>query len=70
MPSVLITGASRGFGRVLAVIPGRLKTEVAPADADVEPRVAATKLADWVERVDDKTPCGFHDLINGGLTEW
>jgi NAD(P)-dependent dehydrogenase (short-subunit alcohol dehydrogenase family) len=61
----------RQYGiKVFAVHPGRLKTEVAPADADVEPRVAAAKLADWIERTDENTPCGLYDLINGGLIEW
>jgi len=61
----------RQYGiKVFAVHPGRLKTEVAPADADVEPRAAAAKLADWIDRTDENTPVGLNNLIEGGLIEW
>lgn len=56
--------------RVFAVHPGGLKTSVAPPDADTEPRDAAFALADWVDRVDDGTVCGFHNLMGGGLIDW
>lgn len=56
--------------RVFAVHPGRLKTEVAAADADTAPRDAAVRLADWLEGAGDVTPCGCHDLMGGGLIEW
>jgi NAD(P)-dependent dehydrogenase (short-subunit alcohol dehydrogenase family) len=71
MLSACLSEDMRQYGiKVFAVHPGRLKTDVAPVDADVEPYAAAEKLADWVEQVDDKTPVGLHDLINGGLIEW
>ena len=56
--------------RVLAVHPGRLKTGVAPPDADIEPREAARKLFSWLQTIDRNTVCGCHELISGGLIEW
>jgi NAD(P)-dependent dehydrogenase (short-subunit alcohol dehydrogenase family) len=56
--------------RVLAVHPGRLKTDVAPPDADIEPRDAARKLFDWLQKIDRDTVCGCHDLMDSGLIEW
>lgn len=61
----------KGSGiRVLAVHPGRLRTEVAAADADTDPGVAAARLADWLEGVDGSTVCGCHDLMEGGFVAW
>lgn len=56
--------------RVFAVHPGRLKTEVGAPDADTDPRDAATALADWVDQVDDRTLCGFHDIMREMIIEW
>ena len=56
--------------RVFPVHPGRLKTEIAAADADVAPGLAASKLVDWVESLDREQPCACHDLMTGGLIEW
>ena len=56
--------------RVFAVHPGRLKTEVAAADANVEPREAALRLFDWAGSVDREVVCGCHDLMSGELIEW
>lgn len=56
--------------RVLAVHPGRLKTEVGAPDADTDPRDAATALADWIDQVDGETLCGFHDIMSGRLIDW
>jgi NAD(P)-dependent dehydrogenase (short-subunit alcohol dehydrogenase family) len=56
--------------RVFAVHPGRLKTEVAPADADIKPGEAAGKLFSWLQSVNRDTVCGCHDLMGGGLIEW
>jgi NAD(P)-dependent dehydrogenase (short-subunit alcohol dehydrogenase family) len=56
--------------RVFAVHPGRLKTEVGAPDADTDPRTAAIALADWIDRVDDQTVSGFHDIMNNKLIEW
>lgn len=56
--------------RVLAVHPGRLKTEVGAADADTDPRQAARALADWIEGVDDATPFALHDLMGGEPLGW
>ena len=56
--------------RAFAVHPGRLRTEVAPPDADVDPDEAAEALAGWIDRIDERTPCGFHDLMGKGLIEW
>lgn len=56
--------------RVMAVHPGRLKTQVGAVDADTDPRVAACILADWIERVDARTACALHDLVGGTTIEW
>jgi NAD(P)-dependent dehydrogenase (short-subunit alcohol dehydrogenase family) len=56
--------------RVFAVHPGRLMTEVAPADADISPRDAAVRFADWACTVDRDAPCGIHDPVAGGLIAW
>jgi len=55
---------------VVAVHPGRLKTEVGAADADTEPQEAARVLADWIERVDERTACGLYDLMGKEYIEW
>ena len=56
--------------RVLAVHPGRLKTAVAAVDADTEPRVAAAKLADWLDSVDRDADCCLYDLMGGAVIPW
>jgi hypothetical protein len=56
--------------RVFAVHPGKLKTEIAAADADLSPRVAAAVFADWVKSVDRDQPCGFYDLMTADRLEW
>ncbi len=56
--------------RVFAVHPGRLLTGSAASDADVRPRDAAVRFADWVVSVDRDAPCGIHDLMGGGLIPW
>ncbi len=56
--------------RVMAVHPGRLKTEVAAPDADTEPQEAARVLADWIDRVDGQTVCELYDLMGGRTMEW
>ena len=56
--------------RVFAVHPGRLKTEVGAPDADTDPQTAAIALADWIGRIDDKTICGFHDIMGKKLIDW
>jgi NAD(P)-dependent dehydrogenase (short-subunit alcohol dehydrogenase family) len=49
--------------RVMAVHPGRLKTEVGAPDADTLPREAAEALADWIEQVNGQTFSGLFDLM-------
>jgi NAD(P)-dependent dehydrogenase (short-subunit alcohol dehydrogenase family) len=56
--------------RVMAVHPGKLKTEVAAADADTEPQEAARVLADWIDRVDEQTECRLYDLMGERYIEW
>lgn len=56
--------------RVFSIHPGRLRTGVAAADADTDPRLAAEKLADWVQTADRSAPCGLHDLMGGGILPW
>ncbi len=56
--------------RCFAVHPGKLTTAAAAADADTDPAYAAGILADWIDRADDRTVCGFHDVLSGSLIEW
>jgi NAD(P)-dependent dehydrogenase (short-subunit alcohol dehydrogenase family) len=56
--------------RVFAVHPGRLKTTVAAPDADTDPTVAATRLADWIDSVDRAAVCGCHDVMEGRIIPW
>jgi NAD(P)-dependent dehydrogenase (short-subunit alcohol dehydrogenase family) len=56
--------------RVFAIHPGRLKTDAAAPDADVDPHDAANAFANWVEQVDRGAMFGFYDLMNGSLLEW
>jgi NAD(P)-dependent dehydrogenase (short-subunit alcohol dehydrogenase family) len=56
--------------RVWAVHPGRLKTDVAASDADVDPAVAAERLADWLNAVDRNADCFLYDLMEGGVIPW
>jgi len=56
--------------RVFSVHPGRLKTGVAPPDADIDPGDAARKLYTWLQTIDRNAICGCHDLMSGGLIEW
>ncbi len=56
--------------RVFALHPGRLLTSVAASDADVQPRDAALRFAEWGTSVDREAPCGIHDLLGGGLIPW
>jgi NAD(P)-dependent dehydrogenase (short-subunit alcohol dehydrogenase family) len=56
--------------RVGAVHPGRLKTEAAAPDADIEPAVAAERLADWLNAVDRDADCLLYDLMEGGVIPW
>jgi NAD(P)-dependent dehydrogenase (short-subunit alcohol dehydrogenase family) len=52
--------------RVWAVHPGRLRTALAPADADVEPADAARRLVALVGE-DTKTPLSYLSLDEGPL---
>jgi NAD(P)-dependent dehydrogenase (short-subunit alcohol dehydrogenase family) len=56
--------------RVMAVHPGRLKTEVRAADADTDPQEAAEVLADWIERMDERTLVGLYDLMGQEYMGW
>jgi NAD(P)-dependent dehydrogenase (short-subunit alcohol dehydrogenase family) len=56
--------------RVIAVHPGKLKTEAGAVDADTSPRVAAVKLADWIQSFDRGQACSCHDVMNSGIIEW
>ncbi len=53
-----------------AVHPGRLKTEAAASDADIDPAVAAERLADWLDAVDREADCFLYDLMGGGVIPW
>jgi NAD(P)-dependent dehydrogenase (short-subunit alcohol dehydrogenase family) len=50
--------------KVLAVHPGKLLTSVAAPDADTLPEVAAQKLFDWINQVDNSFECKCYDLVN------
>jgi NAD(P)-dependent dehydrogenase (short-subunit alcohol dehydrogenase family) len=56
--------------RVWAVHPGRLKTAAAAVDADTDPRVAAVRLAEWLDGVDRDADCLLYDLMGGGTIPW
>lgn len=56
--------------RVWAVHPGRLKTQAAASDADTDPAVAAEKLADWLDAVDENAECLLYDLMGEGVIPW
>ncbi len=56
--------------RVLAVHPGRLRTEAAASDADTDPRVAAVKLADWLEALPREADCLLYDLMAEAVIPW
>lgn len=56
--------------RVMALHPGRLKTEAAAADADVDPALAAVRLLDWLRTLPPGAPCRCYDLMEGGAIEW
>lgn len=56
--------------RAFAIHPGRLKTGIGAADADVSPRLAAEKFAEWMQSADVDQPFGFIDLMTGEAIEW
>ena len=56
--------------RVLPVHPGRLKTRVAPPDADTLPEVAAQKLYDWINKIDSSIPCKLYDVVEEKFIDW
>ena len=56
--------------RVFAVHPGQLKTTAAAVDADTEPRVAAERLAQWLESVDRAADCRLYDLMGADILPW
>jgi NAD(P)-dependent dehydrogenase (short-subunit alcohol dehydrogenase family) len=56
--------------KVFCIHPGRLKTAVEPFDADVEPRDAAIKLAQWIEKIDNNAEFKFYDIMNDATFEW
>lgn len=56
--------------RVFTVQPGRLKTSVAAADADIDPKDAAQRLFEWIDRVDDHPQFAFYDLMTGITIDW
>jgi NAD(P)-dependent dehydrogenase (short-subunit alcohol dehydrogenase family) len=56
--------------RVYAIQPGRLKTSVAAADADTDPKAAARRLFEWIERADDHPQFAFYDLMIGTTIDW
>jgi NAD(P)-dependent dehydrogenase (short-subunit alcohol dehydrogenase family) len=56
--------------RVFALHPGRLRTEIAPPDADTEPAQAAAALVTLVESIDRSAPCRLLDLMNHETLDW
>jgi hypothetical protein len=56
--------------RVFAVHPGHLKTAAAPPDADTLPEIAAERLADWIEKIDQNAPCALSDRLSGTVLPW
>jgi NAD(P)-dependent dehydrogenase (short-subunit alcohol dehydrogenase family) len=56
--------------RVFAVHPGRLRTSVAPPDADTEPERAAVALVAWIESIDRSAPSRLFDLMGQTTLDW
>jgi NAD(P)-dependent dehydrogenase (short-subunit alcohol dehydrogenase family) len=56
--------------RVVAVHPGRLKTPLGAADADVDPSDAARAFADWAAALPRDAPCALYDVTAGGVIDW
>jgi len=56
--------------RVVAVHPGRLRTDAAPPDADTDPAEAAARLAEWLETLDLGEEGSCHDLMSGETIPW
>jgi NAD(P)-dependent dehydrogenase (short-subunit alcohol dehydrogenase family) len=56
--------------KAFSIHPGRLKTSVAPPDADTEPRDAAEKLYEWIQGINDKLECRCYDLMSGRTIDW
>ncbi len=44
--------------------------DVAASDADIDPTVAAERLADWLNAVDRDADCFLYDLMAGGVIPW
>jgi len=55
---------------VLAVHPGRLRTEAGAVDADTDPRVAALTLADWLQALPRGADCLLCDVMAGAVIPW
>ena len=56
--------------RVFAIHPGRLKTRVAPPDADATPEEAAQKLYKWIETFDRDQPSLLYDIMDERVISW
>ncbi len=56
--------------RVVAAHPGRLKTALGAADADIDPSDAARAFADWVAALPRDAPCALYDVTAGGVIDW
>lgn len=56
--------------RVVAVHPGRLKTPLGAADADVDPSDAARALADWAAALPRNAPCALYDVMDDDVIDW
>ena len=56
--------------KVFGIHPGRLKTTVAAADADVDPHEAAERLFSWIAGIDESLECRLYDLTTGLPIEW
>lgn len=56
--------------RVLPVHPGKLKTRVAPPDADTTPETAAELLYSWIESINENTPLVLWDVVEQKIIPW
>ena len=56
--------------RAFSVHPGKLKTSVAPPDADTLPETAAQKLFEWAQNLDANLNNKCYDLMENSTIEW
>ena len=56
--------------KVLAVHPGRVKTQSAAPDADMEVSEASRALYQWILSHAKNAGCHLFDVVNDGIIDW